>query len=98
MPRLAELDVRWLRDVERQLAVYVDGSGPILERMADTLREGLGAKTLLAYAVAPRGEGLRLEWFHGANLVGLTAGTSTPDRIIHEVRRRLEKMEREHTA
>jgi DNA-binding CsgD family transcriptional regulator len=68
MPRLAELDVRWLRDVERQLAVYVDGSGPILERMADTLREGLGAKTLLAYAVAPRGEGLRLEWFHGANL------------------------------
>lgn len=68
MPRFAEGDVRWLKDVERQLAVYVDGSGPILERLVEPLREGLGAEALLAYAVAPRGEGTRLEWFHGANL------------------------------
>jgi 4-hydroxy-3-methylbut-2-enyl diphosphate reductase len=33
---------------------------------------------------------LRPEWFDGAKLVGLTAGTSTPDAVIQQVRSRLE--------
>jgi len=33
--------------------------------------------------------GLRPEWFVGAQTVGLTAGTSTPDSVIEEVERRL---------
>jgi 4-hydroxy-3-methylbut-2-enyl diphosphate reductase len=42
-----------------------------------------------AYQVANAGE-LRPEWFNGARIVGLTAGTSTPDAIIHEVKAWLE--------
>jgi 4-hydroxy-3-methylbut-2-enyl diphosphate reductase len=30
---------------------------------------------------------LRLEWFEGAQAVGITAGTSTPDGAIAEVER-----------
>jgi 4-hydroxy-3-methylbut-2-enyl diphosphate reductase len=44
-----------------------------------------------AYQVANASE-LRDEWFEGLNIVGLTAGTSTPDRIISEVKERLERM------
>jgi 4-hydroxy-3-methylbut-2-enyl diphosphate reductase len=42
-----------------------------------------------AYQVSAVDE-LRREWFAGARVVGLTAGTSTPDRVIHEVRTWLE--------
>jgi 4-hydroxy-3-methylbut-2-enyl diphosphate reductase len=42
-----------------------------------------------AFQVASAGE-LRPEWFANTQIVGLTAGTSTPDRIIQEVRVRLE--------
>jgi 4-hydroxy-3-methylbut-2-enyl diphosphate reductase len=42
-----------------------------------------------AYQVSAVDE-LRREWFAGARVVGLTAGTSTPDRVIHEVRSWLE--------
>jgi 4-hydroxy-3-methylbut-2-enyl diphosphate reductase len=38
-----------------------------------------------AYQVA-RAEELRPEWFDGVTTVGLTAGTSTPDDVIEEVR------------
>jgi 4-hydroxy-3-methylbut-2-en-1-yl diphosphate reductase len=38
-----------------------------------------------AYQVAAAGE-LRPEWFHNIGVVGITAGTSTPDRVIEEVR------------
>ena len=44
-----------------------------------------------AYQVAAAKD-LRPEWFAGARTVGLTAGTSTPDRIIDEVRTRLENL------
>ena len=42
-----------------------------------------------AHQVARASE-LRSEWFAGARIVGLTAGTSTPDNVIQEVRVRLE--------
>ncbi len=44
-----------------------------------------------AYQVAAAAE-LRREWFDGVRLVGLTAGTSTPDRIIDDVRGWLEAL------
>jgi len=34
-------------------------------------------------------EGLRPEWFHDGDVVGITAGTSTPDDVIDAVERRL---------
>jgi 4-hydroxy-3-methylbut-2-enyl diphosphate reductase len=34
---------------------------------------------------------LRPEWFVGAEMVGITAGTSTPDSVIQEVERRIEE-------
>ncbi len=36
---------------------------------------------------------LRAEWFEGANVVGLTAGTSTPDEVIDRVEARLGRIE-----
>jgi len=42
-----------------------------------------------AYQVASAAE-LRREWFQGVGVVGLTAGTSTPERVIDEVRSWLE--------
>lgn len=44
-----------------------------------------------AYQVANASE-LKEEWFEGVGRVGLTAGTSTPDRVIAEVKERLESM------
>lgn len=32
---------------------------------------------------------LRLEWFHGVNTVGITAGTSTPDDVIDRIDQRI---------
>jgi len=36
---------------------------------------------------------IRLEWFDGANVVGLTAGTSTPDDVIDRVEARIRQFE-----
>jgi 4-hydroxy-3-methylbut-2-enyl diphosphate reductase IspH len=33
------------------------------------------------------------EWFDGANVVGLTAGTSTPDDVIDRVEARIREVE-----
>ena len=44
-----------------------------------------------AYQVASAAE-LRPEWFEDCRVVGLTAGTSTPDPIIQEVRAWLERL------
>jgi 4-hydroxy-3-methylbut-2-enyl diphosphate reductase IspH len=41
------------------------------------------------YQVAKASD-LRPEWFTGVSVVGLTAGTSTPDAVIEQVRARLE--------
>ncbi|SHF03583.1 4-hydroxy-3-methylbut-2-enyl diphosphate reductase [Desulforamulus putei DSM 12395] len=36
---------------------------------------------------------LREEWFHGHKILGLTAGASTPDAIIEEVKRRMKELD-----
>ncbi|MEW6695844.1 MAG: bifunctional 4-hydroxy-3-methylbut-2-enyl diphosphate reductase/30S ribosomal protein S1 [Bacillota bacterium] len=38
-------------------------------------------------------EELREEWFHGHRVFGLTAGASTPDAIIEEVKRRMSELD-----
>jgi 4-hydroxy-3-methylbut-2-enyl diphosphate reductase len=39
---------------------------------------------------------LRAEWFFPGDVVGLTAGTSTPDSIINEVEQKIEQKGKEH--
>jgi 4-hydroxy-3-methylbut-2-enyl diphosphate reductase len=38
---------------------------------------------------------VRVEWFDGANVAGLTAGTSTPDAVIDRVEARIRRIETE---
>jgi 4-hydroxy-3-methylbut-2-enyl diphosphate reductase IspH len=35
---------------------------------------------------------VRAEWFQRGQVVGLTAGTSTPERVIEDVQKRLESI------
>jgi 4-hydroxy-3-methylbut-2-enyl diphosphate reductase len=44
-----------------------------------------------AYQVSSASE-VRPEWFRQGQIVGLTAGTSTPDRVVDDVRERLESI------
>lgn len=37
-------------------------------------------------------EDLRADWFFGIDIVGITAGTSTPDDVIHQVDRRIHEL------
>jgi 4-hydroxy-3-methylbut-2-enyl diphosphate reductase len=41
---------------------------------------------------------LRPEWFDGTNVVGLTAGTSTPDEVIDRVAARIHELDPGRTA
>jgi 4-hydroxy-3-methylbut-2-en-1-yl diphosphate reductase len=78
-----------LRDLAAQTDVVVVVGGPESNnsRKLAELARGLGRP---AYLVASAAE-LRPEWFENYALVGLTAGTSTPDAIIDEVRVWLEE-------
>jgi 4-hydroxy-3-methylbut-2-enyl diphosphate reductase len=103
--RFPEADVRFLDTVcqptkDRQLAlrrlaaatdvvVVVGGPDSNNSRKLAELAEHLGRP---AYRVA-RARELRSEWFAGFRTVGLTAGTSTPDDVIAEVRDWLERHE-----
>jgi 4-hydroxy-3-methylbut-2-enyl diphosphate reductase len=77
-----------LRDLaaETDVVIVVGGPDSNNSRKLVELARGLGRP---AYLVASAAE-LRLAWFADCSLVGLTAGTSTPDAIIHEVRAWLE--------
>jgi 4-hydroxy-3-methylbut-2-en-1-yl diphosphate reductase len=103
--RFPEADVRFLDTVcqptkDRQLAlrrlaagtdvvVVVGGPDSNNSRKLVELAEHLGRP---AYRVARAAE-LRSEWFTDCGTVGLTAGTSTPDDVIAEVRDWLERHE-----
>jgi 4-hydroxy-3-methylbut-2-enyl diphosphate reductase len=77
-----------LRDLAAQTDVVVVVGGPESNnsRKLAELARTLGRP---AYLVAAASE-LRPEWFADCSVVGLTAGTSTPDPVIHEVRAWLE--------
>lgn len=78
---------RLVRDSE--VVVVVGGPDSNNSRKLTELARKLGRPS---YQVAGADE-LRREWFRGARVVGLTAGTSTPDRVIDEVRAWLEALE-----
>src|SRR5205823_9533992 len=71
---------------ECEVVVVVGGPDSNNSRKLTELARRLGRP---AYQVASADE-LRPEWFAGAAVVGLTAGTSTPEHVIDEVRQRLE--------
>jgi 4-hydroxy-3-methylbut-2-enyl diphosphate reductase len=71
-----------------EVIVVVGGPDSNNSRKLTELARGLGRP---AYQVAGAAE-LHPEWFTGVRVVGVTAGTSTPDRIIDEVRARLEDL------
>ena len=73
---------------ECDVIVVVGGPDSNNSRKLTETARGCGRR---AYQVAAAAE-LRREWFEGARLVGLTAGTSTPDRVIEEVRGWLEAL------
>jgi 4-hydroxy-3-methylbut-2-enyl diphosphate reductase len=74
---------------ESEVVVVVGGPDSNNSRKLTELARKLGRPS---YQVAGAGE-LRPEWFRGVHVVGLTAGTSTPDNIIAEVREWLEAHE-----
>lgn len=79
--------LRQLAD-ESDTVVVVGGSQSNNSRKLAELARSLGRPARL---VANASE-LRPEWFDGCEVVGLTAGTSTPDPVIQEVRRWLEAL------
>ncbi len=102
--RFPEADVRFIdtvcqptkdrQDALRRLAlecdviVIVGGPESNNSRKLTELARNLGRT---AYQIAAASE-LRPEWFTGAKVVGLTAGTSTPEQVISQVRCRLEAL------
>jgi 4-hydroxy-3-methylbut-2-enyl diphosphate reductase len=74
--------------VECDAIVVIGGPDSNNSRKLTELARSLGRP---AYQVAHADE-LRAEWFEGVDVVGVTAGTSTPDRIINEVRAWLEAL------
>jgi 4-hydroxy-3-methylbut-2-enyl diphosphate reductase len=79
-----------LHDLAAQCEVVVVVGGPDSNnsRKLTELARRLGRP---AYQVANAAE-LRPEWFRGVTVVGLTAGTSTPETVIGAVRARLEAL------
>ena len=79
-----------LHDLAAQCEVVVVVGGPDSNnsRKLAELARRLGRP---AYQVANAAE-LRPEWFTGISVVGLTAGTSTPDDVIQTVRARLQTL------
>jgi 4-hydroxy-3-methylbut-2-enyl diphosphate reductase len=79
-----------LRDLVRDsdVVVVVGGSESNNSRKLAELAQQLGRP---AHLVAGSSE-LRPEWFADCRVVGLTAGTSTPDRVIDEVKAWLEEL------
>jgi 4-hydroxy-3-methylbut-2-enyl diphosphate reductase len=78
-----------LRDLaaETDVVVVVGGPDSNNSRKLTELARGLGRPSYLVTSAAE----LRPEWFENCSVVGLTAGTSTPDAVIDDVRAWLEE-------
>lgn len=74
---------------ESDVVVVVGGPDSNNSRKLTELARRLGKP---AYQVAAASE-LQPQWFRGIQVVGVTAGTSTPDRTIEEVREWLETLD-----
>lgn len=72
---------------ESDAVVVVGGPNSNNTRKLTELARNRGRR---AYQVASAAE-LRPEWFEGVSVVGITAGTSTPDPVIEEVKEWLER-------
>ena len=79
--------LRQLAD-DADVVVVVGGPDSNNSRKLAELARGLGRPAHLVANVAE----LRPEWFDDCEVVGLTAGTSTPDPVIQEVRAWLERL------
>ncbi len=79
-----------LHDLVRDSDVVIVVGGPESNnsRKLAELAQKLGRPAHLVAGVSE----LRREWFTGCRVVGLTAGTSTPDRVINEVKDWLEDL------
>jgi 4-hydroxy-3-methylbut-2-enyl diphosphate reductase len=102
--RFPEADVRYIdtvcqptKDRQRALRELAEGADAVVvvggpdsnnSRKLAELARTLGRP---AYLVS-KAPDLRPEWFDGCEIVGLTAGTSTPDAVIEEVRTWLERL------
>jgi 4-hydroxy-3-methylbut-2-enyl diphosphate reductase len=73
---------------DTDMVVVVGGPDSNNSRKLTELARSLGRP---AYQVSSASE-LRREWFAGVGLIGLTAGTSTPEHVIEEVRDWLERL------
>jgi 4-hydroxy-3-methylbut-2-enyl diphosphate reductase len=71
---------------ESDVVVVVGGPESNNTRKLTELARSLGRPAYQGAAAAD----LRLEWFTGVGVVGVTAGTSTPEHVIQEVRAWLE--------
>ena len=85
-----------LRTLARETDVVIVVGGPDSNnsRKLTELARSLGRS---AYQVSGASE-LRREWFAAAEVVGLTAGTSTPEHVIEEVRGWLDCAATDHGA
>jgi 4-hydroxy-3-methylbut-2-en-1-yl diphosphate reductase len=79
---------------ESDVVVVVGGPESNNSKKLTELARQLGRP---AFQVAAASE-LRPDWFQRGQVIGLTAGTSTPDRVIDEVRERLESIWSAHEA
>lgn len=95
-------DIRWVdticqptRDRQRAIEELLDRISILVvvggqrSNNSRALAESAAARGISAHLV-PSADHLRDEWFHADDVVGLTAGTSTPDDAIAAVRQRLE--------
>jgi 4-hydroxy-3-methylbut-2-enyl diphosphate reductase len=85
--KLRQWDAERLGKVCEVVVVVGGGHSNNTRQLVETCRRQGGR----AYHVE-RAEDVRAEWLRGVAVVGLTAGTSTPDDVIDGVERRLEQL------
>src|SRR3954447_8742814 len=62
MRRLEPQDTSRVREVQNELRTLIDGAPPALDGLIPALRDLMNVDRLLAYILAPRGEGLKIEY------------------------------------